>query len=63
MKKRRISQPGLFDLASPSIELTAQRRAETLALLGTLLIEAIALRSEAAAVAKSWEAGDEQDHG
>ena len=62
MKKRRIRQLGLFDLASPSIELTAQRRVETLALLGTLLIEAIAVRSEAAA-AKTREAGDEQDHG
>lgn len=62
MKERRIRQPGLFDPALPQVEVPMPRRVETLALLGTLLAEAIAVHGEAMVI-QPREVGDEQDHG
>lgn len=62
MKERRIRQPELFDPAIPQVELPTTRRVETLALLGLLLVEAIAARGEATAI-QPQEVGHDQDHG
>lgn len=62
MKERRIRQPELFDLAIPPVELPMTRRVETLALLRTLLTEAIAAQGEAAVI-QSREVGNDSDRG
>lgn len=62
MKERRIRQPELFDPAIPQVEWPTTRRLETLALLGLLLIEAIAAQGEVTAI-QPQEAGHDQDHG
>jgi hypothetical protein len=62
MKERRIRQPGLFDPALPQVELPMPRRVETLALLGILLAEAIAVRGDAMVI-QPQEVSNEQDHG
>jgi hypothetical protein len=62
MKERRSKQPGLFDAAIPRVELPMPRRVETLALLGILRAEAIAVHGEVMVI-QPREVGDEQDHG
>ena len=62
MKERRIRQPGLFDPAIPQVEVPMPRRVETLALLGILLTEAIAVQGEATVI-QPREVGNDQDHG
>ena len=62
MMERRARQPGLFDAPVRPMELLALQRAKALALLGTLLMEAAAVRIEDAMVL-SREAGDDADHG
>jgi hypothetical protein len=62
MKQPRTGRPSLFDLPALPIELPALQRAKALALLGTLLKEAIAARIEEVVV-PSQEAVDDQDHG
>jgi len=62
VKERRTRQPGLFDPAISQVELPMPRRAETLALLGTLLAEAIAVHGEAMVI-QPREVCDDQDHG
>ena len=62
MKERRIRQSELFDPAIPQVELPTTRRVETLALLGLLLVEAIAAQGEAMAI-HPQEVGHDQDHG
>jgi hypothetical protein len=61
MKERRIRQPGLFDPALLQVELPMPRRVETLALLGTLLAEAIAVHGDAMVI-QPREVSNEQDH-
>jgi hypothetical protein len=62
MKKRRTRQPGLFDAAIPLVELPLTRRVETLAVLGILLAEPIAVQGEAAVI-QPREVGNDQNRG
>ena len=62
MKEPRTRQPGLFEAAIPPVELPMTRRVETLALLGSLLTEAIAAHG-AVTVLQPREASSDQDYG
>jgi hypothetical protein len=62
MMERRTRQPGLFDAPVLPMKLPALQRAKALALLGALLTEAVAVRTEDALV-QSREVGDDADHG
>ena len=62
MKERRIRKPGLYDPAISQVELPTTRRAETLVLLGTQLVKAIAV-SGAAMVTQPQEVSNDHDHG
>jgi len=61
MLERRTRQPGLFDVPVLPPKLPALERAKALALLGTLLTEAIAARIENV-MEQSLEVGDDADH-
>jgi len=61
MRERGIRQPGLFDTVIPSVDPSMTHRAETLAMLCILLIEAIAAGSKAMA-AQPTEVGDDRYH-
>lgn len=62
MIESRPRQPDLFDDRSPALELPALQRTATLALLGALLTEAVAVGLEKPVV-ESGEVGDDADHG
>lgn len=58
----RLAQPGLFDPPARRVELTALQQTKAATLLGTLLMEALAGRIDAAVI-QLQEAGDDEDHG
>jgi hypothetical protein len=61
MKGPKIRQPGLFDAIIPPPEPPMSHRAETLALLGILLVEAV-VGSGAALAMQPTGGGDDQNH-
>ena len=62
MKRLKPGQPGLFDVPTMPVCLTALQHRKVLILLGTLLTEALAERI-GCAVIQSQEADDDEDHG